>query len=116
MKLPTEELTCFHLDLYAKAHAEVSGPEGAQTVARVIDGLEIVDIEPEGLENGLKCYIEAMLQYAIMPRLRILLPVFVFDLPLGLGWATVKPATRLPNNPAIEEDQRKVFVDMEVAP
>jgi hypothetical protein len=57
-----------------------------------------------------------MLQYVVMPRLRILLPVFVFDLPLGLGSVTVKAATAPPNNPAIEEDQLKVFVDMEVAP
>ncbi|MCP4965990.1 MAG: hypothetical protein GY926_12235 [bacterium] len=85
MTLPTEELTCYHLDLYAKAHSEVTGPEGAQMVALVIDGIEIVDIKPEGLENGFECYIEAMLQHAVMPRLRILLTVIGFDLPLGLG-------------------------------
>ncbi len=51
----------------------------------------------------------------ILPRLRVALPVFVFELPLNLGSVTVKAATAAPVNPAIEEDQLKVFVDMEVA-
>jgi hypothetical protein len=114
--LPAEQLACFHLDLYATAHAEVKGPEGAQTVELVLDGVEIVDIEPAGLERSLECYLEAMLRYVVMPRLRILLPVFVFDLPLGLGSVTVKAATTPPHNPAVEQDELRVFVDMKVAP
>ncbi len=112
--LPTDHLTCFELRLYATGHAEVNGPEGFQVVELKLDGLEIVDIEPEGLENGLECYIEALVRYVVLPRLRVALPVFVFDLPLNLGSVTVKAATTVPNNPAIEEDQLKVFVDMEV--
>ncbi len=112
--LPVERLTCFELDLYATAHAEVRGPLGAQAVELVLDGVEIIDIKPEGLENSLECYIETMLRYVVMPRLRILLPVFVFDLPLGLGSVTVQAATGVANNPALEDDQLKVFADMEV--
>jgi hypothetical protein len=113
--LPAERLTCFELDLYAIAHAELRGPIGEQTVELILDGVEVVDITPEGLENSVECYIEAMLRYVVMPRLRILLPVFVFDLPLGLGSVTVEAATGVANNPALEDDQLKVFVDMEVS-
>lgn len=114
--LPVEELACFELDVYATAHAEVRGPAHARTVELVLDGLEIVDIAPEGLENSLECYLETMLRYVVMPRLRILLPVFVFDLPLGLGSVAVSAAPAPAHNPALEDDQLKVFVDMEVTP
>lgn len=114
--LPTEGLTCFELDLYATAHARVMGPAGAQVLEIVVDGLEIVDIEPQGLENSLECYAMTLIRFVLMPRMRVLLPVFVFNLPLGLGSVTVKAATTVPNNPAVEDDQIKLFVDMEVGP
>ena len=114
--LPSDELMCFELDLYATAHARVLGPEGAQQLDVILDGVEIVDIEPEGLENSLECYIETLLRLVVMPRMRILLPVLVFNLPLGLGSVTVKAATAPPHNPAVEDDLLKVFVDLEVAP
>lgn len=114
--LPSERLTCFELDLYATAHARVVGPEGAQVLELVVEGIEIVDVTPEGLEKSLECYLMTLIRYVLMPRLRVLLPVFVFNLPLGLGSVTVKAATTPPQNPAVEDDQIKVFVDMEVAP
>ncbi len=114
--LPVERLTCFELDVYATAHAELRGPRGAESVELVLDGIEIVDISPDGLESSLECYLEAMLRYVLMPRLRVLLPVFVFDLPLGLGSVTVQAADAVPHNPAIQDDQLEVFVDIEVTP
>lgn len=112
--LPTDELTCFTIDLYVSAHADLEGPQSSRVVALKVDRVEIVDVTPEGLESGLECYIEALLRYAVLPRLRLLLPVFVFDLPLNLGSVLIKAATTPPNNPAVEDDQLKVFVDMEV--
>lgn len=114
--LPLEEgLSCFELEIYATGHAEVNGPVGFQVVELKLDGLEIVDIDPKGLENGLECYLEALVRFVVLPRLRVALPVFIFELPLGLGTVTLKAASAPANNPAIEDDQLKVFIDMEVA-
>lgn len=111
---PSPELACFELELYATAHAELDGPTNQRVVELVVDGIEIVDIEPAGLEHSLECYLFTLLRWVVMPRMRMLLPMFVFDLPLDLGAVTITAATGVPNNPAIEDDQLKVFVDMEV--
>jgi hypothetical protein len=113
--LPTEQLACFEVDLWATAHAQLDGSGENRVVELVVDGIEIVDIEPDGLEHSLECYLFTILRWVVMPRMRMLLPAFVFDLPLGLGAVTVTAATAVPNNPAVEDDQLKVFVDMEVA-
>ncbi len=54
---------------------------------------------------------------AILPQLRVALSKLVFDL-LGLGTVTLAPtvtSAAVPNNPAIENDELKVFVDMTVS-
>lgn len=112
--LPTRELECFCLEVFVVGHVE---KDGEDLVAR-LDGLEIVDITPEGLENSLECYIELLIRIAILPRLRVALPKLVFDiLDLATITLTLAPTSAsLPNNPAIEDDQLKVFVDVTAGP
>lgn len=113
--LPPDRLTCFCLDLYTVLHAEITGPVGGETLEFKLDGLEIVDIRPEEMEFNIECYMKMLMHYVLLPRLRILLPVLVLDLPENLGTVTVKASTSVPHNPAIQNDQVEVFVDMEVA-
>lgn len=114
--IPAERLLCFCLDLTAVGSVQVVGPRGAQRLQAGLDGIEIVDIQPAGLENSIECYISLLIQLVILPRINVALPKLVFDL-LNLGkivlFATpTSPA--LPNNPAIEADQLKVFINVEV--
>jgi len=112
--LPTRQLDCFCLDVFIIGHVEVEDAE----VAAKLDGLEIVDITPDGLESSLECYLELLLKLAILPRLRVALSKLVFDL-LGLATITLTPTTTsaaVPNNPAVENDALKVFIDMAVGP
>ncbi len=112
--LPTRKLDCFCLEVFIVGHVEVEGDE----LAAKLDGLEIVDITPDGLESSLECYLELLLKLAILPQLRVALSKLVFDL-LGLGTVTLAPtvtSAAVPNNPAIENDELKVFVDMTVSP
>lgn len=116
--IPGGKVICFCLDVFAVAHVEIVGsPQGPRLAIR-LDGLEIVDIKPEGLENSLECYIATTLRVGILPRLRIALDKM--DLELGKTAAlSISPtpiSASVPNNPAIEDDQIKVFIDVAVGP
>ena len=116
--IPTRKLECFCLDLYAVCHFEVTGPPGDQKLQGKVDGLEIVDIKPDGLENSLECYMNLMVRFVLLPRLSIAIGKFVFDIPnlTSIAIEATPTSAAVPYNPAIEEDQLKVFINVEAAP
>lgn len=120
--LPTSGLECFCLDLYATAGCSITGSVGNQKISPHVDGIEIVDLKPVGLENALECYAKLVLNSGILP------PVseFISSLAFGLfqipsttgdfqisGNIQLSAATAVANNPAIEDDQLKVFVNID---
>lgn len=112
--LPFRKLDCFCVEVFVVGHVDVDGDE---LVPR-LDGLEIVDITPDGLESSLECYLELLIKLAVVPQLRVAIPKFVFDI-LDLATVTLAPtpiSAAVPHNPAIEDDQLKVFVDVAVGP
>jgi hypothetical protein len=113
--IPTREIECFCLELFVVGHFEVVGPVGGQRLLAKLDGLEIVNIQPEGLENSIECYLRLLVQLVLLPRTSVALSNIVLDIydPVSV---VLKPSTSVPNNPAIEEDQLKVFIDLEVLP
>jgi hypothetical protein len=112
--LDTDELECFCIDVAAVGNMETVGNQlGAR-----LDGLEIVDISPEGLEGSIECYLQLMIKLALIPRLRVAIETVafsMFDLANIAISATPAPA-QVPNNPAVEDDQLKVFIDVAVTP
>lgn len=116
--IPTDNLECFCLDLFVTAHVEIVGPAGNERLVGKLDGLEIVDIEPKGLENSIECYLRMLIQIVILPRLSFAMKAIVFEILDGLATVTLKPtpvSAAVPHNPAIEQDKLKVFIDMEVS-
>jgi hypothetical protein len=112
--LPTRRLECFCLEVFVVGHVEVED----DVLAPKLDGLEIVDVEPDGLESSLECYLELLIKLGILPQLRVAIPRFVFDI-LDLATITLAAtptSAAVPNNPAIEQHQLKVFVDFSVVP
>ena len=113
-----KKLECFCVDLFVVGHVEVTGTAGNQQLLGKVDGLEIVDIKPEGLENSLECYLNLLIQLVILPRTSIALEKVVFDI-LNLATISLSPSpisSAIPHNPAIEENQFKVFIDVGVTP
>ncbi len=108
------KMDCFCLDIFAVGHAEVTGTVGNQQLLGKIEDLEIADIEPEGLENSLECYLNLLLQLVILPRASFAIEKMVFDI-LNLATIALSASTTVPNHPAIEDDQLKVFIDWEVS-
>jgi hypothetical protein len=122
--LPTRELTCFCLEAYATGGIRIVNYNGKPYLEPFIDEFEIVDIQPADLENSLECYIGLMLKLAVLPGLRILLKhaplnltqgaTDLFPQPTNVVLSPMPVSAALPNNPAIEEDQLKVFIKAEV--
>ena len=116
--IPFEDLNCFCLDLIAVAGGTVTGVAPNQLLLAKLMGLEIVDIKPEGLENSIECYARLVLKLVVLPQLS-LHPIKFAQGITGLMTATLFPSpvpAKVPNNPALEDDQLKVFVDLAVGP
>lgn len=112
--IPGEKIICFCLKVFATIRIErLMTGDGEVLVPRLID-FEIVDIRPENLENALECYVETILRVGILPRLRFTVDTFIEDMGdfLGLTPVLTPISGDVPNNPAIEDDHLKVFVNL----
>lgn len=123
--LPTRRLMCFCLELFAIGHFEWGSVPGSQQqwLKPKLDGLEIVDLQPTEMENAIECYVLTILRLGILPRLMVPMEKMVLDITaqvkkwgLDLGkQVNLQPAAvplGVPNNPAIEEDQLKAFLNL----
>ena len=50
----SSKLECFCLDLYAIGGCKISGLAESQKIGLKVDDIEIVDLEPLGLENAIE--------------------------------------------------------------
>lgn len=114
--LPVTTLDCFLLKVVATGHLTVKppAPGSGSTVEEIrleIDGIEIVDLSPVGLEHVVECYVTAMLKGYVLPKTVLALQQVAVN---TLGVKAVKPSlsTGLPNNPAIEQNQVRVWLDL----
>ncbi|HAX79767.1 MAG TPA: hypothetical protein DCY88_29005 [Cyanobacteria bacterium UBA11372] len=115
--LPAQQLACFCLDLFVVGHVEITtNLAGKQQLKTKVDGLEIVDMQPEGLENSCECYLNTLVQLVILPRVSVAVEKLTFEILKGLPKIVLSASTKVPNNPAIEDNQLKVFIEVEVLP
>ncbi len=116
--LPLGHLLCTCLDIFATAGVELDGPAGVEHLMGKLGGIEIVDITPTALEDSIECYLSSVIRLGLIPRLRV--PIIQSGwLPSDLISIDIEPTPRsaaLPNNPALEDDQIKVFLDVATAP
>ncbi len=112
------KMLCFCLEVFATAHVAREFINGKERLVGKVDGVEIVDVEPDGLESNMECYIRTAVTLFLRQKLAIPLETFFFDFPLFGSTVSLFPTPDppVPHNPAIEEDQLKAFVTMTVAP
>jgi hypothetical protein len=110
---------CFCLEVFVVGRFVREFILGQQRVLAKVEGIEIVDVEPNGLEQNLECYLRTAVTLVLRQKLAIPLATFFVELPLfGLGTVSLSPTPNppIPNNPAVEEDQLKAFITMSTAP
>ena len=109
---------CFCLEVYATGYFKREVILGKERVLAQVENVEIVDVQPERLEANMECYIKLALNLILRQRLSFLLETFFFEIDLfTLATVTLSPTTNppVPNNPAVEDDQLKVFMTMTTA-
>ena len=110
--LVVDSLQCFLIRIFVIGHLTV-GPV-THDIGLALDGLEIVDIQPAGLEQAVECYLVAMLKGAILPQLVLALQAVPVHT-LGLQSVTPSLSAGLPHNPAIERNALHVWLDLAFA-
>ena len=125
--LPTRKLLCFCLELFVVAHVEwgTIGTDEEPWLKLRLDGLEIVDLRPQPMEDLIECYVKTVLRLGILPRLSVPMSSMILNITemlqeqgLDVGYKiTLQPTpvpAGVPNNPAIEQDQLKAFINLVV--
>jgi hypothetical protein len=114
--LPTSELECFCLDLFATGGCKIIGSPGNQKILPSVDGIDIAELAPLGLEKSIECYALVALNDGILPTFADSISKLAFGLitlPTGIGDLQISASTTVPNNPAIEENQIKTFINLD---
>lgn len=109
------KMNCFCLDVFVTAHFERETVVGTECLVGKVDGVEIVDVGPEGLESIMECYIRTVIVLFLRQKLSIPFETLFLDFPLlGLGSVLAFPTPTPPvaHNPAVEEDQLKAFISL----
>lgn len=116
--LPSRKLDCFCLKIFGVGHFVRATYFGQEYLELRLDGLEIVDVAPVGLENSLECYVKLLIQLTLLPKLRLALKTVSFEImkPVSATLSFTPISAAVPNNPAVEKDQVKVFIDVGVGP
>jgi hypothetical protein len=110
--LPFEKPICFCLDLFAVFHLALQGTPNDPILALKLDNLEIVDIKPDGLENSAECFMKTMLLLGLLPKIRLALRALVFRIADVITITPAPVSANIPFNPAVEQDQLKIFVNL----
>ncbi len=111
---PTRELSCFCLEALATGQGTLTGSAGNQTIGFKIDDLEVVDLTPDGIEKSFECYILLVLNQVILRTVNDAISNVLFRMiDFGeLGSIKFTASTGVSQNPAIEENQLKAFIDL----
>jgi len=125
--LPTRELLCFCLELFAVGYFEWGAVQGSdqQWLKPRLRGLEVVDLQPNNMENMIECYLITLLRLGVLPRLIVPMEKMVLDITKELREKGIELGKEVklmpsavpgdvPNNPAIEQDQIKAFIKLTV--
>ena len=116
--VPFDTLTCFCIDLFLLGHFKPAGGTIELLLQPDVDGVELVDIAPTGLENILECMMVLIIKIVVLPKLAkaikeaLVSPLKDLKDQASLTLIPTPTPASVPNNPAVEDDQVKIFVNL----
>jgi hypothetical protein len=116
--LPTRRLQCFCIDAYAVGHIQAETLFGKPTLIGHVDSVHVDGIAPPGLSANIDCYIRTTFELLLREKLTFPAATMLFNISLlnaANVTATLTPNPPIPNNPAIETDQLKLFVNLQIS-
>jgi hypothetical protein len=132
-----EDVHCFCLQVTVVGSVErvERGPVSSllvieQSARLVVDDIRIESTEgegfsfPDGLERSIECYLHSFVQLGLLPALSAMLEevvpktlemeFLIFDLEAIRTTISLPVSGAVPNNPVLEEDQLKTYVDVDL--
>jgi len=108
---------CVCLDVFAVGHIELTQLFGKTVLLGKVDDIDIVDIKPDQLEDNIRCYLKVWARLFLLEKLTIFLDRPFLQFPL-FKFSNVKidlpPNPPIAHDPAVEDDQLKIFLDVGV--
>jgi hypothetical protein len=100
----------------AIGHVQQVTIAGKPSLLTQVEQMEVTEIEPEGLEANMVCYLKTTVNVVLREKLTIAIETLMLSFKLFGGKITLSPTPDppVPNNPAIEEDQLKAFMTLTV--
>jgi hypothetical protein len=116
--IPADRLLCTCLDAFAVGGVRFAPYWQQWYLEPFVDRIEITEIRPEDLEAGVECIVDTTLRLGLVPKLRILLGDLTFELTkqisISLQPKPVAESPQIPKNPAVEADELKAFIDLDI--
>jgi hypothetical protein len=109
-------LNCFCLDVVAVGSVARVSVGGVPSLLAQVTNIDVVGLEPEGLEENLACYVKATVNVVLREKLTIAIKTLMLSFSLfGLATVTLEPTPKPPiaDNPAIDDNQLKAFITIE---
>jgi hypothetical protein len=113
---PATKLDCFCLSALFSGQFTVRPATDTepQKIGVEMRGFELVDLQPAGLEAILEGHVRLLLHGFVLPQLVLPLKEVVFGILQTTITITPFLTPGLPFNPAVEDNQLKIFLDWEV--
>ncbi len=114
--LPTSSLRCFTIDIFTTCGCEIDGVVGNQKILPKVDGIDIAELQPVNMEKSIETYALLALNEGLLPAKGEAISNIAFNtISIPHDWGTLKlsASTSVVHNPAIEDDQLKIFIDLD---
>jgi hypothetical protein len=107
-------LQCFSLDLFTEL--SLKSPSTTKFLEMGVNALDVVEIEPDGLRKILDCYLMYFANQALRTASDYANSLISGPLPVPTNGPItnlkVSPAAAAPNNPAVEDNQLKLYLNL----
>jgi hypothetical protein len=116
------KLKCFCFEAFVVGHLELLSSNNQNLLVGIVDAVDIVGIGPEAFEDNISCYLKTTFAVLLREKFTIPLDTLFLDFSKYLQNSLVNVTFVLPpnppiaNNPAIEDDQLKAFLNLKVGP
>lgn len=111
--LPVSRMHCFTLDMTLTGHFVLAGTAPDQKVTGKVDGFELIDIKPDGLESNIELMVKLLLEAVVLPKASLATKTLVLEI-ASMPGIQFLPAQRAQPPLAVEGDRLKLFLDLGV--
>jgi hypothetical protein len=127
---PDVTMQCFCLDVFLVGSVDMVTRDGQRAPEFDIAHLELATEEgesldfPLGMKNAIECYLDQLIRHVLLPAAETAvresvgelldLPLVQVELTADDPQVSFPETSAIPNNPAVEDDQLKIWIDLDL--